>query len=76
MPTTMQDYVESQELVFPVAGERREPVGRVERTGGGASAVDPRRSRRSWSMRPSIVELAAAVCGKLWGCRLSGSATS
>lgn len=76
MPTTMQDHVESQELVFPAAGERREPVGRPERTGGGAPVADPRRSRGRWSMRPSAVLVAAVVCGKLWGCRLNGSATS
>jgi len=33
--------MESQELVFPAAGERREPVGRVERTGGGAPVAGP-----------------------------------
>jgi hypothetical protein len=37
----MQDHVEVQELVFPAAGERREPVGRPEWTGGGALVVDP-----------------------------------
>lgn len=41
MPTTTQDHIEVQELVFPAAGERREPGGRPEWTGGGALAVDP-----------------------------------
>jgi putative transposase len=41
MPTTTQDHVEVQELVFPAAGERREPGGRPERTSGGALVVDP-----------------------------------
>ena len=30
MPTTTQDHIEVQELVFPAAGERREPGGRPE----------------------------------------------
>ena len=33
--------MESQELVFPAAGERREPVGRPEWTGGDAPVADP-----------------------------------
>jgi putative transposase len=33
--------MESRELVFPAAGERREPVGRPERIGSGAPAADP-----------------------------------
>jgi putative transposase len=41
MSTTTQDHIEVQGLVFPAAGERREPVGRLERTGGGALAMDP-----------------------------------
>ena len=41
MPTTTKDHTESQELVFPATGERREPVGRPERTGGGAPAARP-----------------------------------
>lgn len=41
MPTTTQDQMESRELVFPAAGERREPEGRVERTGGGAPDGGP-----------------------------------
>jgi hypothetical protein len=32
--------MESQELVFPAAGERREPVGRPGWAGGGASVAD------------------------------------
>jgi putative transposase len=35
----MQDQMESRELVFGAGGERREPVGRPERTGGGAGAA-------------------------------------
>ncbi len=83
MPTTTQDHIEVQELVFPAAGERREPGGRPERTGGGAPAAGPRRRggrggsfRRSLSMRPSTVPVAAVVCGKLSGCPRSGSAMS
>ena len=41
MPTTTQDHIEVQELVFPAVGERREPGGRPEGTGGGASAAEP-----------------------------------
>jgi hypothetical protein len=41
MSTTTQDHIEVQELVFPAAGERREPGGRPERTGGGAPAAGP-----------------------------------
>jgi hypothetical protein len=41
MPTTTQDHMESQEL-SRAAGERREPGGRPERTGGGVPAADPR----------------------------------
>ncbi len=40
MPTTTQDHIESQELVFPAGGERRESVGRGEWTGGGAPVAD------------------------------------
>jgi putative transposase len=40
MPITTQDHMELQELVFPAVGERREPVGRPERTGGGAPVVE------------------------------------
>ena len=65
MPTTTQDHVESQELVFPAAGERRERVGRPELSGSERPAAAPRRCRGSWSMRSSIVGLAAAVCGNL-----------
>ena len=76
MPTTTQDHIEVQELVFPAAGERREPGGRPERTGGGArrrggpdgGAGGAGASRRSLSMRPSTVPVAAVVCGKLSGC--------
>ena len=50
MPTTTQDHIEVQELVFPAAGERREPVGRPERTGGGAPAAGPP------SLSPELVD--------------------
>lgn len=50
MPTTTQDRMESQELVFPAAGERREPVGRPEWTGGGAPVADPP------SLSPDLVD--------------------
>ena len=57
MPTTTQDHIEVQELVFPAAGERREPVGRPERTGGGAPAVDPP------SLSPELVDEAVDRAG-------------
>jgi putative transposase len=57
MPTTTQDHVEVQELVFPAAGERREPGGRPERTGGGALAVDP------LSLSPELVDEAVDCAG-------------
>jgi putative transposase len=57
MPTTTQDHVEVQELVFPVAGERREPGGRPEWTGGGALAVDP------LSLSPGLVDEAVDRAG-------------
>src|ERR1019366_4049619 len=41
MPTTTQDRMESQELVFPAAGERGEPVERPEGTGRDAPVADP-----------------------------------
>ena len=50
MSTTTQDHIEVQELVFPAAGERREPGGRPERTGGGALVVDPQ------SLSPGLVD--------------------
>ena len=50
MSTTTQDHIEVQELVFPAAGERREPGGRPERTGGGALVVDPP------SLSPELVD--------------------
>ncbi len=49
--------MESQELVFPAAGERREPAGRSEWTGGGASAVDPP------SLSPELVDEAVDRAG-------------
>lgn len=57
MPTTTQDHIESQELVFPAAGERREPVGRPEWTGGGASVAAPP------SLRPDLVDEAVDRAG-------------
>jgi putative transposase len=42
--------MELQELVFPAVGERREPVGRPERTAGGAPAGDPP------SLSPELVD--------------------
>ena len=40
MSTTTQGHIEVQGLVFPAAGERREPGGRPERTGGGRRGVE------------------------------------
>jgi hypothetical protein len=57
MPTTTQDHVESQELVFPAAGERRELVGRPEWTGGGAPVADPS------SLSPELVDEAVDRAG-------------
>ncbi len=57
MPTTTQDHIEVQELVFPAAGERREPGGRPEWTGGGALAVDP------LSLSPELVDEAVDRAG-------------
>jgi hypothetical protein len=50
MSTTTQDHVKSRELVFPVAGERREPGGRLGRTGGGAPVVE------RLSLSPELVD--------------------
>jgi putative transposase len=60
MPTTTQDHIEVRELVFPAAGERREPVGRPERTGGGAPAEGPP------SLSPELVD---GVIGRAGGRR-------
>jgi putative transposase len=57
MSTTTQDHVEVQELVFPAAGERREPVGRPEWTGGGVPVVDPP------SLSPDLVDEAVDRAG-------------
>ena len=57
MPTTTQDHIEVQELVFPAGGERREPGGRPERTGSGALVVDPR------SLSPELVDEAVDRAG-------------
>jgi putative transposase len=58
MPTTTQDHIEVQELVFPAAGERREPVGRPEWTGsGGVPVADP------LSLSPDLVDEAVDRAG-------------
>jgi putative transposase len=57
MSTTTQDHIEVQELVFPAAGERREPGGRPERTSGGALAVNP------LSLSPELVDEAVDRAG-------------
>ena len=57
MPTTTQEHMESQELVFPAGGDRREPEGRPEWTGGGASVVDPS------SLSPELVDEAVDRAG-------------
>ena len=57
MPTTTQDRMESQELVFRAVGERREPVGRPEWTGGGASVAD------APSLSPDLVDEAVDRAG-------------
>src|SRR5271157_2925806 len=57
MSTTTQEQMESQELVFPAAGERREPVGRPEWTGGGAPVADPP------SLSPDLVDDAVDRAG-------------
>jgi len=57
MPTTPQDHIAVHELVFPAAGERREPGGRPERTGSGALAVDP------LSVSPELVDEAVDRAG-------------
>jgi putative transposase len=63
MPTTMQDHIESQELVFPAAGERREPVGRPERTGGGAPVAEPPAGPRGRELSPELVDDAVGRAG-------------
>jgi putative transposase len=63
MPTTMQDHVESQELVFPAAGERREPVGRPEWTGGGAPVAGPPAGSRGRELSPELVDDAVGRAG-------------
>jgi putative transposase len=56
MPTRTQDHIESHELVFPAAGERREPVGRPERTGGGVPAAGgPFAGRPERGLSPELV---------------------
>jgi putative transposase len=57
MSTTTQDHVEVQELVFLAAGERREPVGRPEWTGGGVPVADPP------SLSPDLVDEAVDRAG-------------
>ena len=69
MPTTTQDHIEVQELVFPAAGERREPGGRPERPQPrrGPARADGRpggKCRWCWSscagpiLRASVVAMA------------------
>jgi putative transposase len=48
--------MESQELVFPAAGERREPVGRPERPGGGVPAAGLPPARRGRELSPELVD--------------------
>jgi putative transposase len=57
MSTTTQDHVEVQELVFLAAGERREPVGRPEWTGGGVPVAGPP------SLSPDLVDEAVDRAG-------------
>ena len=63
--------MESQGLMFPAVGERREPVGRAERTAGGVPAAVARAAGRGRELpselvgRPSIVGLAAVGSVKL-----------
>ena len=64
MPTTTQDHIEVQELVFPAAGERREPGGRPERTGGGAPAAGaPTAGRPGRALSPELVDEAVDRAG-------------
>ena len=64
MPTTTQDHIEVQELVFPAAGERREPGGRPERTGGGAPAAGaPTAGRAGRELSPELVDEAVNRAG-------------
>ncbi len=64
MPTTTQDHIEVQELVFPAAGERREPGGRPERTGGGAPAAGaPTAGRAGRELSPELVDEAVDRAG-------------
>jgi putative transposase len=56
MPTTTtQDQMESQELVFGAGGERREPEGRPEWTGGGALAAGAA-GRPGRALSPGLVD--------------------
>ena len=64
MPTTTQDHIEVQELVFPAAGERREPGGRPERTGGGEPAAGaPTAGRAGRELSPELVDEAVDRAG-------------
>ncbi len=63
MPTTSQDHIEVQELVFPAAGERREPVGRPEWTGGGAPVAEPPGGPRGRALSPGLVDDAVGRAG-------------
>ena len=55
MPTTTQDRMESQGLMFPAVGERREPVGRAERTAGGVPAAVARAAGRGRELPSELV---------------------
>ncbi len=53
MSTRMQEHIESaQDSVVPAAGERREPGGRPERTGGGGAPA----ARRAGSSAGDLPE--------------------
>ncbi len=57
MPTITQGQMESQELVFGAGGERREPEGRPEWTGGGALAAgDSTAGRPGRALSPELVD--------------------
>jgi putative transposase len=57
MPTITQGQMESRELVFGAGGERREPEGRPEWTGGGTLAAgDPTAGRPGRALSPGLVD--------------------
>ncbi len=55
--------MESQELVFSAVGERREPVGRPEWTGGGALAAGAPAAGRGRELSPDLVDDVVARAG-------------